>query len=232
MRPEQYAKEMIQVVNAISDTLKKNNKIKVPMNKMGYKGFLLLHSIKGAAVLGFERGHGMTFKVLETLPDGSVKLSSPVMVKTSKIAVGLQLGYNSVYSILLLPSDEQLEALVRETETIIVKDFEVSGYPGVNAENITTFHKASMSAVNDGLHISPAVISASDSLMVCDISLYGGTLCVDHEAMVEAYGKEYSGPIEVLRGKVAVPESLSGSVAEINAGIAKLAAVSTVSASQ
>ncbi|GIL49569.1 hypothetical protein Vafri_5909 [Volvox africanus] len=230
MRPEQYAKEMIQVVNAISDTLRKKNKIKVPINSMGYKGFLLLHSVKGAAVLGFERGHGMAFKVLETLPDGSIKLSPPVMVKTSKVAVGLQLGYNSVYSILLLPNDEQLEALIRETEVIL--DFEVSGYPGVNSENITTFRKTSMSAVNDGLHISPAVISASDSLMVCDISLYGGTLCVDREAMVEAYGTEYSAPIEVLCGKVAVPESLKGSMADINAGIVKLAAISTVSASQ
>ncbi|GIL49572.1 hypothetical protein Vafri_5909 [Volvox africanus] len=121
MRPEQYAKEMIQVVNAISDTLRKKNKIKVPINSMGYKGFLLLHSVKGAAVLGFERGHGMAFKVLETLPDGSIKLSPPVMVKTSKVAVGLQLGYNSVYSILLLPNDEQLEALIRETEVILGK---------------------------------------------------------------------------------------------------------------
>ncbi|GIL73549.1 hypothetical protein Vretifemale_3692 [Volvox reticuliferus] len=121
MKPEQYAKEMIHVVNAISDTLQKKNKIKVPINSLGYKGFLLLHSIKGAAVLGFERGHGMAFKVLETLPDGTMKLSPPVLVKTSKIAVGLQLGYNSVYSIMLLPSDEHLETLIRETETIIGK---------------------------------------------------------------------------------------------------------------
>ncbi|EFJ43154.1 hypothetical protein VOLCADRAFT_96687 [Volvox carteri f. nagariensis] len=206
MRPEQYTKEMIDVVNAISDTLKKKNKIKVPISSKGYKGFLLLHSVKGAAVLGFERGHGMAFKVLETQPDGTNKLSAPVMVKTSKVAIGLQLGAyplaarfealraasdfascfcgswssigssaslpgdNSVYSIMLLMEDSQLEALVRETETII--DFEVSGYPGVNSDNITTFHKSSMSAVNDGFVIKPAVISASDSLMVCDISLY------------------------------------------------------------
>ncbi|GLC68181.1 hypothetical protein PLESTF_000657400 [Pleodorina starrii] len=228
MKPEQYATEMIELVDTMSKTLLKKNKIKVPISSQGYKGFLLLHSVKGAAVVGFERGHGLAFKVLETRADGTLRLSAPVMVKTSKVAVGLQLGFSSVYSLLMVPDADQLEALLRETETIMVSDFEVSGYPGVNSENITTFHKTSLSAINEGVHIKPAIISVSDSLMLCDISLYGGTISVDREAMAAAYGESYCGPVEVLRGKVEVPASLKEKMAEFDVAFTKLSLIHAV----
>ncbi|EFJ43211.1 hypothetical protein VOLCADRAFT_119177 [Volvox carteri f. nagariensis] len=50
----------------------------------------------------------------------------------------------------------------------------------------------------------------------------GGVLSVDREAMQAAYGESCTDPVEVLRGRVEVPEMLKMQLEELHARIAKL----------
>ena len=54
----------------------------------------MLHSVKGAALVGFERGYGLAFSVLEWLPDGAPKLSAPLIVKVIPESCGLARCFN------------------------------------------------------------------------------------------------------------------------------------------
>lgn len=201
--------ESMKVLSLVGDAAKLG-RVKVPSSPV-VKGAVLMHSVKGAAVLGFERGHGLLFKVLsEDVDGGPPQLSPPVIVQLSKVAVGLQLGYSSVYSLMLVDSSEQLELMASKSEVVLGRDLEFSGVPSASRNPAeATVHSSSMQTVNSytGSRSIPTVISVSDSVMVCDFSLYGGSLSVDRATMDDAYGKDVV-PVDVLYGNVRPPEAM------------------------
>ncbi|KXZ53399.1 hypothetical protein GPECTOR_7g1295 [Gonium pectorale] len=224
------------------------------------EGFVLLHSHKGAALVGFESGHGAAFRVLrrggggtseggaeggaeQAGPEaGGFALSAPVFVKLSKWAVGIQLGYSNVYSLLAFFHGGQLERLLAGGKQIIVgEDFEVSGLPLVGQEPTQrTFHKTVMHGVDGSAEAAAAsaditaalaseaqevrLLTVSESLMVFDLSMYGGSLAVDADLMDEAYGKGHA-VLDVLHGNVLVPEHLKPLAARVAGEMAALTAL-------
>ena len=53
--------------------------------------------------------------------------------------------------------------------------------------------------------------------MLCDLSLYGGSMSVDKDLMDEAYGGVYGSNRDVLRGRVEVPAGLQPAMGGITA---------------
>lgn len=209
------------------------NRIRAPVPEKPWAGFLLLHSVKGAAVLGFERGHGLLFRTAD-YKDDAYTLSAPVFVKTTKLAVGIQLGYSEVFTLLFLTDEAQIRTLASESgETIMGRDFEMTGAtknPGSQGAGERGHKETTLLAVDDGLHVKPVAVSVSDSIMVFDLSLYGGTIEVDKKPMGEVYPKEegtelWVTPAEVLGNGVPVPEAFQATLAEIVASINQVASV-------
>ncbi|KAG2438386.1 hypothetical protein HYH02_010841 [Chlamydomonas schloesseri] len=241
---EKVAKEVVAACTKVNDA-KANKRLKVPMasNALGYRGALILHSVKGAAVVGFERGHGFAVKVLGWNADGTPQLSAPVMVKLSKVAVGLSVGYNEVYQVVLFESSTQMEGIITEEDVVLVsgvvggwvvdgccwvvqwgKEFDLSGYGRLDDEPANnSVHTSSMSAVSDSMKVRPVTLSVSDSLMICDMSLYGGAMCVDSSLMKEAYGEAVSAH-NCLQGKTETPEGLKSVMAAVTKGLGQLLA--------
>ncbi|KAG2433750.1 hypothetical protein HXX76_008112 [Chlamydomonas incerta] len=209
-------KEVVTAVTKVNDA-KTNKRLKVPMasNALGYRGVLILHSVKGAAVLGYERGHGIAVKILGWNDDGTPQLSAPIVVKLSKVAVGLSVGFNEVYSVVLFESSTQMETIITEEDVVLGKEFDLSGYGKFNDEpDNNNVHRTTMSSVADSMKVRPVTLSVGDSLMICDMSLYGGAMRVERDLMKEAYGASASAH-NCLQGKTETPESLKTAMAQI-----------------
>ncbi|PNW76262.1 hypothetical protein CHLRE_12g541600v5 [Chlamydomonas reinhardtii] len=223
MKIDKALEHAVKAVGAVQDAVKAGRVHAPPVPVADeLKGFLVLHSVKGAALVGFERGYGLAFSVLEWLPDGAPKLSAPLIVKVSKLAVGMAIGYNEVFSVALLRDLSPLEAVAEGSETIMGKDFDLSGLskPLEGDLSGTNFHKTSMTAyVDEGKSANAHVLSVSDSMMLCDLSLYGGSMSVDKDLMDEAYGGVYGSNRDVLRGRVEVPAGLQPAMGGITAGL-------------
>ncbi|KAG2438385.1 hypothetical protein HYH02_010840 [Chlamydomonas schloesseri] len=229
MKLDKVLEDAVKSVGAVQDSVKAGRVHAPPVAVANdLKGFLVLHSVKGAALLGFERGYGLGFSVMEWLPDGSPKLSAPLIIKVSKLAVGMAIGYNEVFSVALLRDLSALESVAEGSETIMGKDFDLTGMSkpltegnvqGTNVQG-TNVHKTSMTAyVDEGKSAKAHVLSVSDSMMLCDLSLYGGSMTVDKDLMSEAYGGVYGTNRDVLKGRVETPSSLHAAVGGITAGL-------------
>ncbi|KAG2433752.1 hypothetical protein HXX76_008114 [Chlamydomonas incerta] len=225
MKLDQALEDAVKSVEAVQESLQAR-RLEAPAtaHTNEFKGFLVLHSVKGAALVGFERGYGLAFSVLEWLPDGAPKLSSPLIFKVNKVALGMAMGYNEVFSVALLRDLSPLEALAEGAETIMGKDFDITGMTkpvqGDYSGRENTFHETSISGLGDEAGAAKAhVLSVSDSLMMCDLSLYGGHMSVDKDLMNEAYGSVYGTNQDVLRGRVELPVGLQPAVGGITAGL-------------
>ncbi|KAG2433751.1 hypothetical protein HXX76_008113 [Chlamydomonas incerta] len=229
MKLEKVLEDSVKSVGAVQDAVKSGRVNAPPVALVDeLKGFLVLHSVKGAALVGFERGYGLAFSVLEWLPDGAPKLSSPLIVKVSKLAVGMAIGYNEVFSVALLRDLSPLEALAEGAETIMGKDFDLTGISKPAEGNMASsnFHKTSMTAyVDDAKAAKAHVLSVSDSMMLCDLSLYGGSMSVDRDLMNDAYGGVYGSNRDVLRGRVELPTGLGPAMGGITSGIRSIVRV-------
>ncbi|KXZ53398.1 hypothetical protein GPECTOR_7g1294 [Gonium pectorale] len=195
------------------------------------EGFVLLHSHKGAALLGFESGHGAAFRVLrrgggggaeEGGPEaGGFALSAPVFVKLSKWAVGIQLGYSSVFTLMAFFHGPQLEKLLAGGKQRIVGETSMHSVEGGTGSHASA---SAASAGGSGGGADVKVISVADSLMVIDLSMYGGSLAVDTDMMDGAYGTGHVVQ-DVLNGNVEVPEYLKQLTTRVAEGMAKLTAM-------
>ncbi|KAG2438390.1 hypothetical protein HYH02_010845 [Chlamydomonas schloesseri] len=197
----------------------KKNKFK-PGALKAAKGFLLLHTHKGAAVLGYEAGPGIAFKVLGHEADGTPILSPPVVMSMSKMGVGIQIGYNSIYTLMAVYHESQLDMLVNShAGTIVGQDLDVSPIP-FKSDGAGNLHRTSMNAL-ERVSDTPAdgipkikVISVSDSFMLFDWSFYGGSLTMEDDIMQKVYGMDIP-PLSVLHGKVETPADLKEACARI-----------------
>ncbi|PNH11777.1 hypothetical protein TSOC_001338 [Tetrabaena socialis] len=123
---------------------------------------------------------------------------------------------------LLLHSDAQVELLASGKETILGKDIVITGLPKLEGSGTeSSFHRTSVSIHEAPTEEPPTVLTVSDSLMILDLSLYGGTLSVDKEVMAAMYGPGVD-PLDVLRGKVEVPDNLRSAMGAITYGVRDL----------
>ncbi|PNW76263.1 hypothetical protein CHLRE_12g541550v5 [Chlamydomonas reinhardtii] len=219
---ENVVKEAMTTVSKVNEA-KSNKRLTVPMasNALGYRGVLILHSVKGAAVLGYERGHGFAVKILGWNDDGTPQLSAPVVVELSKVAVGLSVGYNEVYSVVLFESSTQMEALITDEQVVLGKEFDLSGYTKHPDDSNINVHKSTMAAFKDETKVKPVTLSVGDSLMICDLSLYGGAMNVERTLMKEVYGASASAH-SCLQGKTETPEGLRTAMAHITKTLGQL----------
>ncbi|KAG2438387.1 hypothetical protein HYH02_010842 [Chlamydomonas schloesseri] len=200
---------------------KQQGRVKVPppVSPKGYQGFLIVHTKKAAIGLGYEHGVGMAIRVLGMHPDGSPLLSAPVVVSIKKASIGLAMGINTVYQVLLFEDSELLEKLISSPEAIMGPEFEVAGLANVTkpdtSEQDANKHKVYMSAIQGGVRIHPISLSVSDSLMLVDASLYGGTLSTDWDLMREVYGGQTPSALDCLRGQVPVPLAAAATMLEL-----------------
>eukprot|EP00198_Chlamydomonas_reinhardtii_P004576 XP_001693912.1 predicted protein [Chlamydomonas reinhardtii] len=173
-----------RVLKQLTDVAKANKLNVPPEGLKDLKGIVLIHSHKGAAVVGWEQGNGAAFKVLGEDADGPI-LSAPIPMLLQKFTVGLQLGYNSVYSMLAMYDDVVFEDMVRaDTAGMVMgKDIVLTGLQDdVSSTATNTHHSSSVHAMPSDQeeaarlkHTKPVrAITVSDSFMIIDVSLYGG----------------------------------------------------------
>ncbi|KAG2433749.1 hypothetical protein HXX76_008111 [Chlamydomonas incerta] len=219
------AQEILAEIAASAQSVreaKQQGRIKVPppVSPKGYQAFLIVHTKKAAFGLGYEHGAGIAIKVLGMQLDGSPLLSAPVLVSIKKASIGLAVGMNEVHQVLLFEDSALLEKLISEPEAIMGEEFEVSG--GANPakpdlkEQDDNKHKSYINAIQGGVRIHPISLSVSDSLMLVDASLYGGTLSTDWELMREVYNGHPPSGIDCLRGQVAVPAPAVATLAALS----------------
>ncbi|KAG2438389.1 hypothetical protein HYH02_010844 [Chlamydomonas schloesseri] len=211
----------------------KANKLNVPHEGLkDLKGIVLIHSHKGAAVVGWEQGNGAAFKVLGEDADGTPVLSAPIPMLLQKFTVGLQLGYNSVFTMLAIYDDIVFDDMVRvDTAGMVMgKDIVLTGLQDIDTSTAAnTYHSTSVHSMPADAaeakvlkHTKPVrAITVSESFMVIDVSLYGGSLAVDVEKLVGVYGGGATVP-QVLHGTVPMPAALVGPVAGLGKELAAL----------
>ncbi|KAG2491556.1 hypothetical protein HYH03_010125 [Edaphochlamys debaryana] len=220
--------ESVKVLDAMLESVSKKH-ITIPEDSFkDLTGIILLSSKKGAVGVGFETGTGVAIPIGTNI-DFSFAVKSPVPLKLSKVTVGVQLGFNTIYTIMLFKKEKQLIELVASPTTIIGTD--------LNVNALIPYQKASSTAVNIGaaggtlygegqppdLDCPVKVLSVSDSYMLTDFSLYGGGLSVDTDLLEEMYGKKAE-PDVVLDGhSVPTPEAYQQQMASILASLNKLA---------
>ncbi|KAG2484972.1 hypothetical protein HYH03_016269 [Edaphochlamys debaryana] len=190
-----------------------------------------MHSHKAAAVVGVETGGGVAYGVLGHQEDGTPILSSPVLMKMSKVTVGLQLGYNSIFTMLAVFDQAQMDAIVSShTGTIVGRDMDITavlcGTANKETKATGALHRTSVSMLDDTPQKPPEkmrIVTISDSLMVVDMSVYGGTLAVDDELMLKIYHEDFA-PLTVLHGKTETPADFREGQARAAALLKSLAA--------
>ncbi|KAG2433747.1 hypothetical protein HXX76_008109 [Chlamydomonas incerta] len=212
----------------------KSNRLNVPPEGLkDLKGIVLIHSHKGAAVVGWEQGNGAAFKVLGEDAGGPI-LSAPIPMLLQKFTVGLQIGYNSVFTMLAIYDDVVFADMMRvDTAGMVMgKDIVLTGLQDeVTSTAANTYHATSVHAMpadqaeaNKLKHRKPVrAITVSDSFMIIDVSLYGGSLAVDVEKLVGVYGGGATVP-QVLADTVPAPAGIKEAASGLRQELAQLQA--------
>ncbi|KAG2453431.1 hypothetical protein HYH02_001654 [Chlamydomonas schloesseri] len=189
----------------------------------GLVGIILIHSHKGAAVVGWEQGRGAAFKVLGSDADGPI-LSAPIPVLLQKFTVGLQLGYNSVHTMLAVYDQLTWMELLRvDTSGLVMgKDITLVGLQGEYTPT-TTIQPVPGLGGDEAAHKRKPVraITVSESFMVVEVSVYGGSLSVDVEMLTGAYGG-IATVDQVLAGTVPCPHQLDLVVTAVREQLGRL----------
>ncbi|KAG2491560.1 hypothetical protein HYH03_010129 [Edaphochlamys debaryana] len=225
VKPDECLAEGAKVLSALIQAVESKHMSFPPGGLKGLKGLVLIHSKKGALGVGYETGSGVAINVGYN-DDGSIYTSGPVPLKLSKLTVGVQLGFNNVFTMMAVYHYSQMEKLLSSAGAIVGKDINVAGLPYQHDNNIQNSKQITsitpLSGNADATQQDIKVITVSDSYMVCDFSLYGGSLGVDKALLDEMYGGGVEAK-DVLGGKVPTPEAFKGAVDAISSTFTKLA---------
>ncbi|KAG2438701.1 hypothetical protein HXX76_005247 [Chlamydomonas incerta] len=208
-----------------------SDKLNVPAEGLrGLVGIILIHSRKGAALVGWEQGRGAAFKVLGSDADGPI-LSAPIPMQMQKFTVGLQLGYNSVYTMLCVYDQFTWTDLLRvDTAGMVMgKDITLMGLQGDYTPTTSIQPMPTLSDQAAPKAMRPVrAITVSDSFMIVEVSVYGGSLSVDVEMLTGAYGG-IATVDQVLAGTVPAPHELDLAVTAVRKELGQLGAAVTAS---
>mmetsp|Transcript_20282 Transcript_20282/g.51352 ORF Transcript_20282/g.51352 Transcript_20282/m.51352 type:complete len:218 (-) Transcript_20282:129-782(-) len=152
-------------------------------------GFVLMISTKAALVAGIERGAGVLVARIGTDEHGRAIFSAPVPMQVTKVGVGISLGMEKLYTLMLLKTPEAVMQ-VAETEVAIGADVDVPVAMRGTCRTVvlgSTSHTADLYCVSSGL-------------MLADLSLNGGAVEPSYETASAMYGKG-SLVKDVLAGK-------------------------------
>ncbi|KAG2491559.1 hypothetical protein HYH03_010128 [Edaphochlamys debaryana] len=212
----------VKVLTVLQQSVNEKHFAFPPSALKGLQGLILLRSKKGAVGLGYETGNGIAVNVGYNA-NGSMYTSGPVPLKLSKVTLGVQLGFNTVFTLMAVYHYSQMEKLIT-VGGIVGTDINVAGLDYQHASdtmvNIVAGRGDGPTAPSDEVK----VVSVSDSFMVCDFSLYGGSLGVDKELLADMYGKDKDA-MDVLAGRVSTPEPLKGYMDDLVAQLTRLASL-------
>jgi SH3 domain-containing YSC84-like protein 1 len=154
--------------------------------------------IKGAFIIGGKHGRGVSTC---RLPDG--RWSAPAPFTISGGSWGAQFGVEDVQLVLMIMTDEGMRHLMSAKFQVGGEVSGAAGPVGRHAEAGTDWK------------VNTQILSYSRSHgLFAGIDLEGSWIEADKDSTVALYGKEYTAT-QLLDGKVAVPQSARGFVAEV-----------------
>lgn len=154
--------------------------------------------IKGAFIIGGKHGRGVSTC---RLPNGT--WSTPAFFTISGGSWGLQFGVEDVQLVLMIMNDEGMRHLLSNKFQV---GGEVSGAAGPVGRH---------ASAGTDWKVETQILSYSRSHgLFAGIDLEGSWIERDKDSTMALYGKDY-GTTELLTGKVAVPQSARGFVADV-----------------
>ncbi|KAG2491557.1 hypothetical protein HYH03_010126 [Edaphochlamys debaryana] len=206
--------EAHKVLVTMRESVDKRHMAFPPDSLKGLTGLVLVHSKKGAVGLGYETGQGVAVNVGYN-EDGSIHFSGPVPLKMTKLSVGASIGFNIIYTLMAVQTRAQLQQLITSPGAIVGKDINITAFiPYQHASQTAVNVNAAGGGMPPDMNNMIKVVSVSDSYMLTDFSLYGGSMTVDRDLMEDMYGRSVL-PMDVLDGSIPAPVTLVDEMAEL-----------------
>mmetsp|Transcript_7561 Transcript_7561/g.18753 ORF Transcript_7561/g.18753 Transcript_7561/m.18753 type:complete len:248 (-) Transcript_7561:2208-2951(-) len=201
LNAEQYAHDAWRCLEVVGMS---EEHVMEPSRLQGCKGFLLLTSKKTAFLGTVETGHGILIECRELDDRARRVYSAPVPVTTTRIGMGTSMGYEKLYSIMLLKCHEAVKHIANGGG-LEGSDAEV---PHASKDKVHHTHKHHRTVMLD-CDLMPGeneatVFSASKGVMIADMSFSGGSIGPDKKLIAEWYGEGVR-PNDILASKDLVP---------------------------
>lgn len=165
-------------------------------------GFAMIVSTKGALGISVEKGDGFVVANLGKSDDGKAKFSAPLFIHSTKVGLGVSLGYTHVYTLLVFSSKAQVNAFT-EKDVVFGRDLAINEEPQVYNYN-EEVPDATVALKTSTTVDAANVLAVADGILV-DVSINGGSVAPNEEINNLVYeGKKT--PKDILFGDVAVPE--------------------------
>eukprot|EP00197_Chlamydomonas_leiostraca_P003828 CAMPEP_0202866216 /NCGR_PEP_ID=MMETSP1391-20130828/7265_1 /ASSEMBLY_ACC=CAM_ASM_000867 /TAXON_ID=1034604 /ORGANISM="Chlamydomonas leiostraca, Strain SAG 11-49" /LENGTH=240 /DNA_ID=CAMNT_0049546149 /DNA_START=69 /DNA_END=791 /DNA_ORIENTATION=+ len=176
------------------------------------EGFVLLTTHKTAVGLAVETGHGVLITRIGQGEHGRAIFSAPVPLETTRVGVGLSLGWEKLYTVMLLRSKWAVNKVAKG----LVVDGGDSEVPGYLRGDIDTAASKTHRSIKLGTPLdnelvdcppggnTAEVYAATKGFMVADISFSGGKMSPSADLMKMFYGEGVT-PEDIISGKVTEP---------------------------